>query len=428
MKTYILLLTNVIVFNTMLSQGDSINYDLLAERIIYLKDSISQSDKSFSIELVSDSVIVHKHPTEDIHNEKKLVKQLKNRRQSQYEKYKIKEVGIVIRSGYIISMQIEIETSPDQSKKEIASSYFTRINPISLYSWKNYQGSIVSNTYQKNFFVILREVIRYNNHGDMYHVPEDSDIVLKPDEYNGKIKHLSIGQSVGKSLNLAPQTDLLGLFADQLNSVFDLDFNSKFVLNPKYRSNSKVSWFKSVNPYLSYSHFKSKKDSLLLTTDSLNLRLPAQLSYMNFGSTVDVFSLKISHLHEFDLLVGYKGSLTRYYKDNIVQTDNSLLLSEIILPGSFHLKLNSYNQYSAKLATEVTYGMVGINDVDVNIKNRFAFRVYTEIKYRPNSNNSNLFFINSSFYNELSQNQFFYTFQVGTNLGIGNKPKSAQRD
>jgi len=208
----------------------------------------------------------------------------------------------------------------------------------------------------KNLLVRYTEVLKYHPNAGSNYVPDDVSYRFPSDNKEEAIATKRRSYQVINNnhlqhvLDLRTYTDLLGLFGDEANGLFQIEGKADFFINPFNPKRTAFYYLKKISPYVRYSRFDEDNDFLPATTPTANNPNPYG------GEQSDFFFFNNSKL---DLLE--RSNLEMGLELNLV---NFRLFKESPFWTSFYFPL-SYNVTKVRTTTVSN---------DVEISNNVNFK------------------------------------------------------
>ncbi|AXG72163.1 hypothetical protein KORDIASMS9_04431 [Kordia sp. SMS9] len=286
-----------------------------------------------------------------------------------------KSIQIELREGGIVDTRVVF-----LSKDKKTEFYFEGRYPVSIlnYTLKSKESYIAfshyvnldgNHIYDESILekLIIRyvDVLDYHPNAGSNYVPDDVAYKFPSnDDKEAKIKDRRSYQVINNNhlqnvLDLRAYTDLLGLFSDEDNGLFQIEGKADFFVNPFNVKREALYFLKKISPYVRYSRFDDDTGFVQAALDSVIVANDTITQYLLTDS-------KLSLLERSNLEMGLNVNLTnfRLFKESPVWT-------------SFYLPL-SYNV--TKVRTDVA-----VEDNDANYK-VFGFGLGVDFEIRRFNN------------------------------------------
>ncbi|MFK7747991.1 MAG: hypothetical protein AB8B65_06360, partial [Kordia sp.] len=378
---------------------------------------------------------------------------------------KFKSIQIELLEGGIVDARLILESNDGKTH-----FYFEGTDPVSIlnYSRKaskraifhyshyvSLQGEQVYNEETlKMLLVKYTDVLDYHPNAGSNYVPDDVSYKFPSDKQEeANIKDRRSYQVINNNnlqhvLDLRTYTDLLGLFGDEANGLFQIEGKADFFINPFNPSRTALYIFKKISPYVRYSRFDDDNDFIQAVEPDMdntnpNTGDPAEFYYFNdqklsllersnleMGLDVDIINFRIAKELPFwtSLYFPLSYNVTKV-RTNTAELDGAEVANEenfkMLGYGlGANLEIRRFNNFGLNLGYELKgysfigdYARAGLSEPNY-LKTQ---AVKAEIFYYPGTDRSNSIFLRMKSIRDVSAtgDDSFFQLQVGYRFTIG---------
>lgn len=359
-----------------------------------------------------------------------------------------KSIQVELLEGGIVDIRLVLESVDGKTH-----FYFEGTDPVSLlnYSRKASQravlkfshyvsknGDIIYNEKAlSNLLVKFIEVLDYHPNAGSNYVPDDISYTFpSKEESEAKITDRRSYQVINNNhlqhvLDLRTYTDMLGLFGDEANGLFQIEGKADFFINPFNIPREAVYYFKKVSPYVRYSRFDEDEDFITTTlntgTSEYNFNDKKlellERSTLEMGLEMNLLTFRL--VKESPFWISLNTPLT--YNVTRIQADASAEKSNFKTLGygaNIMLDIKRFNNFGLMLGYELKgYSYLG-DYSDVNLTEPSFLKtqaVKAEIFYYPGLDKSQSVFLRMKSIKDVSSGNAdsFFQLQVGYRFTLG---------
>jgi hypothetical protein len=298
-----------------------------------------------------------------------------------------KSIQIELREGGIVDTRVVFLSKDEKTEFYFEGRYpvsilnYTRKSKESYIAFSHYVSLDGSEVYDETILekLLIRyvDVLDYHPNAGSNYVPDDVAYKFpSEDDKEAKMKERRSYQVINNNhlqnvLDLRAYTDLLGLFADESNGLFQIEGKADFFIHPFNVEREALYFFKKISPYVRYSRFDDETGFVQSRENELT---------DNMGNVIGTENL----ISDNELLLLERSNLEMGLNLNLV---NFRLFKESPFWTSFYLPL-SYNVTKVRTDANVedndaNYKLLGFGmgvDFEVRRFNNFGLNAGVEIK------------------------------------------------
>ncbi len=371
-----------------------------------------------------------------------------------------KSIQIELREGGIVDTRLVL-LSTDR-KFEF---YFEGTAPVSILnysrkvkesylSYSHYVSIDGKGVYNENSLRNLKvrytEVLDYHPNAGSNYVPDDvsykfpSDKLKEAKEVGRRSYQVINDNHLQHVLDLRTYTDLLGLFGDEANGLFQIEGKAEFFIHPFNLPREAFYYLKKVSPYVRYSRFDDDNDFLLATMPTMTEPNPnpdepdnyffndrkldlLERSNLEMGLDINVINFRLFKESPFwtSLYVPLSYNVTKV-RTNAAIDNNDANFKTLGVGIGANIEIRRFNNFGLNLGYEIKgYSFIG-DYTEFNLSEPGYMRtqaVKAEIFYYPGLDKSNSIFLRMKSIRDISSGKgdSFFQLQVGYRftLGIG---------
>ena len=360
-----------------------------------------------------------------------------------------KSVQIELLEGGIVDARLVLQSSDGKTH-----FYFEGTDPVSIlnYSRKasrraifkfshyvSFQGQPIYNEEALRKLVVkYADVIDYHPNAGSNYVPDDVSYTFpsNEDDEEAKITDRRSYQVINNNhlqhvLDLRTYTDMLGLFGDEANGLFQIEGKADFFINPFNIPREAIYYFKKISPYVRYSRFDEDEDFITATLNtgtseysfSNNKLELLERSTLEMGLEMNILTFRL--VKESPFWISFNTPLT--YNVTRIQTDATTEKSNFKTLGygaNVMLDIKRFNNFGLSLGYELKgYSYLG-DYSDVNLTEPSFLKtqaVKAEIFYYPGLDKSQSVFLRMKSIKDVSSGtaDSFFQLQVGYRFTLG---------
>lgn len=361
-----------------------------------------------------------------------------------------KSIQIELREGGIVDTRLVLQSV--DGKFEF---YFEGIAPVSILNYtrrvkksflrfSHYVSLDGKGVYNENalkhLLVRYTEVLDYHPNAGSNYVPDDISYKF-PSEKEATMTDRRSYQVINKNhlqhvLDIRTYTDLLGLFGDEANGLFQIEGKADFFIHPFNHKRSAFYYFKKVSPYVRYSRFDDDND--FLQTDSVVTNMEAEYflnnkklgllerSNLEMGLDINLMNFRFSKELPFWMSVysPLSYNVTKVRTKATVDSNDANFKTLGFGLGA-DIEIRRFNNFGLNLGYELKgYSFIGdYSEFNVSEPGYLKTQaVKAEVFYYPGLDKSNSIFLRMKSIRDISSGQdSFFQLQVGYRftLGIG---------
>ncbi|EDP94365.1 hypothetical protein U8527_16305 [Kordia algicida OT-1] len=376
-----------------------------------------------------------------------------------------KSIQIELREGGIVDTRLVLHSIDGkfefyfEGTTPVSILNYTRRVKKSFLKYSHYVSLDGKGVYNENalrhLLVKYTEVLDYHPNAGSNYVPDDVAYKFPSDKdkeakETGRRSYQVINDShLQHVLDLRTYTDLLGLFGDEANGLFQIEGKADFFIHPFNHNGTAFYYFKKVSPYVRYSRFDEDNDFIAATTPDVatNVLNP------NTGDPADYFFFnenKLGLLERSNLEMGLDINLMHFrfakelpfwmsvylpfsYNVTKVQTTGTDSGTEIINDINFktlgygagaNIEIRRLNNFGLNVGYELK-GYSFIGDYARNNLSEPSYlktqAVKAEVFYYPGEDKSNSIFLRMKSIRDISSSgdDSFFQLQVGYRFTLG---------
>lgn len=357
-----------------------------------------------------------------------------------------KSIQIELLEGGIVDIRLILESIDGKTH-----FYFEGTDPVSIlnYSRKASQRAVLkfSHYVSKNGDVIYNEkalanllvkytdVLDYHPNAGSNYVPDNISYTFPSEEESeAKITDRRSYQVINNNhlqhvLDLRTYTDMLGLFGDEANGLFQIEGKADFFINPFNIPREAIYYFKKVSPYVRYSRLDDEEDFIeAIPTNGVydfnNKKLELlKRSNLEMGLEMNLLTFRI--VKESPFWISFNAPLT--YNVTRIQTDAAIEKFNFKTLGygaNVMIEVKRFNNFGLTLGYELKgYSYLG-DYSDANLTEPSFLKtqaVKAEIFYYPSLDKSQSIFMRMKSIRDVSSGNAdsFFQLQVGYRFTLG---------
>lgn len=315
-----------------------------------------------------------------------------------HSSFGIEEVYFHIKDGVIFDIRVFTDKP---------NLFFTNTSPTNIRSFHKKHNVIVRSNQDNDLYLRLSDFISYHPaNGKRYMIDNHAFALTSKDS----IHQVKIKNNLKSYIDFRVYSDFLGLIDESSNGIVSFEGNSTFYLNP-FNLGRFNYIFKKFKTGIRYSRFDNDDRTIQIPfTDTLGI---IQKSFLNIGSEVDVYEVRLGKKFPYKILAKAKGTLdiTEISEENSEKKDNSTTLglsfgAEVQVERSNKFGINTsfyFNRYQNN------------NIVENDVLNFNTFSIHSEA-YFYTSDNNDAFFLRLKYEQgrrSLSTRSNFFNVQFG---------------
>ncbi|WP_420574386.1 hypothetical protein [Kordia sp.] len=368
-----------------------------------------------------------------------------------------KSIQIELREGGIVDTRVVFISTDKKTEFYFEGRYpisilnYTRKSKDSYIAFSHYVSLDGSQIYDENILekLLIRyvDVLDYHPNAGSNYVPDDVSYKFpsNDDESEAKIKDRRSYQVINNThlqnvLDLRAYTDLLGLFSDEDNGLFQIEGKADFFINPFNVKREALYFLKKVSPYVRYSRFDDDAGFVQATgnvvTDSNGMMSTEYLlqdsklellerANLEMGSNLNLINFRWFKESPFwtSLYFPLSYNVTKVRTDATIE-DNDANYKIMGFGLGANLEIRRFNNFGLNIGYELKgYSFVG-DYSEFNIQEPGYLKTQTinaEIFYYPGSDRSNSIFLRMKNVRDVGSGagDAFFQLQVGYRFTIG---------
>lgn len=362
---------------------------------------------------------------------------------------KFKSIQIELREGGIVDTRLILESLDGnthfyfEGTKPVSILHYTRkASQRSFLEFSHYVSkdgqAIYNESAMKELLVKYTDVLDYHPSVGSNYVPDDISYTFpsgSTEELNktGRRSYQIINNNnLQHVLDIRTYTDMLGLFGDEANGLFQIEGKADFFIHPFNFPRTALYYFKKVSPYVRYSRFDENEDFISATLntgtseyefDDKKLDL-LERSNLEMGLDINLLNFRLFKESPFwtSLYIPFSYNVTNVQADPTLDQVNFKTLGYGL---GADIELKRFNNFGLNLGYEVKlYSYIGDYQefMLVDPSRLKTQAVKAEIFYYPGLDRSQSVFLRMKSIRDISTgSDSFFQLQVGYRftLGIG---------
>lgn len=362
---------------------------------------------------------------------------------------KFKSIQIELREGGIVDTRLVLESLDGNTRfyfegtKPVSILHYTRkASQRAFLEFSNYVSkdgqAIYNESALKELLVKYTDVLDYHPTVGSNYVPDDISYTFP----SGSTEELSStgrrsyriinNNNLQHVLDIRTYTDMLGLFGDEANGLFQIEGKADFFIHPFNFPRTALYYFKKVSPYVRYSRFDENEDFIAATLntttnkyefDSKKLAL-LERSTLEMGLDINLLNFRLFKESPFwtSLYVPFSYNVTNVQANPALDQVNFKTLGYGL---GIDIELKRFNNFGLNLGYEAKlYSYIGDYQefMLVDPSRLKTQAVKAEIFYYPGLDRSQSVFLRMKSIRDISSgSDSFFQLQVGYRftLGIG---------
>ncbi|QHI36196.1 hypothetical protein IMCC3317_15550 [Kordia antarctica] len=358
-----------------------------------------------------------------------------------------KSIQIEIHEGGIVDTRLILESVDHKTH-----FYFEGRSPVSIlnYTRRVSRGSFLEYSHYvsldgitiyneeilSQLLVKYTDVLDYHPNAGSNYVPDDISYKFPTDETKEASAERRTYEVINNNhlqhvLDLRTYTDMLGLFGDEANGLFQIEGKADFFIIPFNIQRSSIYLLKKVSPFVRYSRFDDDEDFINTTLntgtstyefDNKKLGL-LERSTLEMGMEIDIFNCRFVKESPFwiSLYTPLTYNVTRIQADPTKEKVNFKTLGYGL---GAEIELKRFNNFGLTLGYELKgYSFLG-DYSEEKIREPSYLKTQTvkaEIFYFPGSDRSQSIFLRMKSIRDVSSGNAdsFFQLQIGYRFTIG---------
>jgi len=371
-----------------------------------------------------------------------------------------KSIQIELREGGIVDTRLVLQSV--DGKFEF---YFEGVTPVSIL---NYTRKVKKSFLQYSHYVSLdgkgvynenalssllvryTEVLKYHPNAGSNYVPDDVSYKFPSDDKDEATKTERRSYQVINDnhlqhvLDLRTYTDLLGLFGDEANGLFQIEGRAEFFIHPFNVRREAFYYLKKIMPYVRYSRFDEDNDFLLATMPDATMGITnpnpeepdnaffndrkldlLERSNIEMGVDMNVINFRLFKESPFwtSLYVPFSYNVTKVRTD-ASEDNNDANFKTLGLGVGLNFEIRRFNNFGLNFGYELKgYSFIGDYE-EFNLSEPGYMRtqaVKAEIFYYPGLDKSNSIFLRMRSIRDISSGRgdSFFQLQFGYRFTLG---------
>ncbi|WP_298515553.1 hypothetical protein [uncultured Kordia sp.] len=370
-----------------------------------------------------------------------------------------KSIQIELREGGIVDTRLVLKSV--DGKFEF---YFEGVTPVSILNYtRKVKKSFLQYSHNvsldgkgvynenalKNLLVRYTDVLDYHPNAGSNYVPDDVSYTFpsKNDDDEAKETGRRSYQVINDNhlqhvLDLRTYTDLLGLFGDEANGLFQIEGRAEFFIHPFNVRREAFYYLKKITPYVRYSRLDEDNDFLQATMPDMDNPNPnpaepdnfffndskldlLERSNLEMGVDMNVINFRLFKESPFwtSLYVPFSYNVTKVRTDASVD-NNDANFKTLGLGVGLNFEIRRFNNFGLNFGYELKgYSFIG-DYAEFNLSEPGYMRtqaVKAEIFYYPGLDKSNSIFLRMRSIRDISSGNgdSFFQLQVGYRFTLG---------